>query len=163
MIKWQLAKSSWKFPIRTGIKNAAICGFGPVKATFEEDTEEITTELMPGASVQMPQPRKRLRLDPFMPTDVWLDFSGRNRFIITRSKRSLSDLWEMAEAGIYDKDKIDQLRAGGSDPQREAEAAVLRRDTPYLNTDIGTDVYEFWGDLYDPSNGAVIYKNTFAT
>lgn len=163
MIKWQLAKSSWKMPLKAAVKNALICGFGPAKITFEEDLDTITMESMPGQTMQGQQPRRRLTIDPYMPTDVWLDFSGRNRFVITRTKRSISDLWDMANQGIYDKAKVEQLRAGGTDPQREVEQSIIRRDTPYLNTDIATDIYEFWGDMYDPSTGAVIFKNIFAT
>jgi hypothetical protein len=163
MIKWQLAKSSWKEPLKLSVKDALICGFGPLKVTFEESQDTVTMEMTPGNPQQAPEPRRRLRLDSYLPTDVWLDPTGRNRFIITRSKRDLSDLWDMANQGIYDPDKVRGLRGGSGDPQRDIENSLIRRDTPYINQDQGIDLYEFWGDLPDPSNGATVYKNCFFT
>ena len=180
MIKWQLWKSNYREPLKTAIKDGFICGFGPLKVGFEEDDRPVTTVNQDPMTGQMQfavttETRKRLRLDPCIPTDVWLDPTGRNRFIIHRVKRSISDLWAMAQdqtdpatgavvrPAVYDADKLRSVKPGSIDPEREVQNALIRRDTPYLNQDIGVDVYEFWGDLYDPRNGAVLYRNVVAT
>lgn len=180
MIKWQLWKSSYREPLKTAIKDGFICGMGPLKVSFEQDSKPVTTVNADPMTGQMQfgttlEARKRLRLDPIIPTDFWLDPSGRNRYVIHRVKRSISDLWALCEdladpltgevirPAVYDADVVRQLKSGAIDPEREVQSALIRRDTPYLSQDSGVDVYEFWGDIHDPRNGAVLYRNVFAT
>ena len=160
MIRWQLQKSKYRQPLQTSIKDAFICGFGPMKITYElgqrpvtvTDTDPMTGIL--GFQTRMEQ-RNKLRMDPIIPTDFWLDPTGRNRFVIHRTKRDISALWALAEdqtdpltgqvisAAVYDKDQLRKVKPGATDPKRENQDALIRNDTPFINMDRGVDVYEF--------------------
>jgi hypothetical protein len=199
MLKWQLWKSNFREPIATSIKDAFICGFGACKVTYREDLKPVTiVEFIPNPPQAIPsqdpmQPpqlidtggthqfKQTMKLDkslcfePVVPTDLWLDPTGRNRFIIHKTKRSLSDLWALAAdqtdpntgqvvlPAVYDQTEIKKIKAGAIDSEREVQTALVRRDTPNLGDDMGVDVYEYWGDIYDPVNGAVLYRNVVAT
>lgn len=180
LVKWQLWKSNFREPIATSIKDAFICGFGPLKVTYEETTRPVTTIAKDPATgtlsfQSIEEKKNRLRMDPVIPTDFWLDPTGRNRFVIHRVRRSISDLWNLAKdvtdpttglilrPAVYDKVKVDEVKPGDNDPERDAQDATIKRDTPFLSMERGVDVYEYWGDLYDPATGAVLYKNIVAT
>lgn len=173
IIKWQFYKAGIREGVRTSIKNAFICGFGPAKITFEQKAEQ-ETGVLGGQFQDVVKLKKGLRVDPIMPSDIWLDPTGRNRFIIHRVKRSLSDLWAMARAQqdpvtgeiippVYDPEVVEDLTPGLNDPEQDVRDSQIRRDTPYLASDMGLDVYEYWGDIYDPKNGVVLYRNVVCT
>ncbi len=116
----------------------------------------------------------RLRIDVPIPTDVWKDPTGRGEYIIHRSRARVSDLWNLCEdqkdasgnvvkAKVYDRDVMRLVTTGPTDPQRDAEASVIRRDTPITLTSPMADVYEFWGNFRDPANGALLYPNCVIT
>lgn len=199
MIKWQLWKSNFREPIATSMKDAFISGFGVCKVTYREELKPTTiVEWIPNPPQVIPsqdptQPpqqidmggkhqfKQTMKLDkgisfePGIPTDYWLDHTGRNRFIIQRTKRSVSDLWALSvnqtdpETGqvviqaVYDPNEVKKIKSGMSDSEREVQSALVRRDTPHLADDQGIDVYEYWGDIYDPTNGAVLFRNVVAT
>jgi hypothetical protein len=180
MIKWQLAKSEFRQPVQTSVKDAFICGFGPMKVVYEESVRTVTTvDVDPATGMMGFQPteerKNRLRMDPIIPTDLWLDPSGRNRFVIHRTRRSISDLWTLADdqidpltgqvsvPAVYDREKVKDVKPGSGDTERDAQDSIVKRDTPFMSEQRGVDVYEYWGDLYDPSNGAVLFKNIVAT
>lgn len=180
MIKWQLQKSNFREPVSVSIKDAFICGFGPLKVSYEESTRPVTTVGKDPISGLLQfqdaeERRNRLRMDPVIPTDFWLDPTGRNRFVIHRVRRSISDLWNLAKdqvdpatgivtrAAVYDKAQVDKVKPGDQDPERDAQASTIKRDTPFLSMERGIDVYEFWGDLYDPATGATLFRNVVAT
>lgn len=180
MVKWQLRKSEYRQPVQTSIKDAFICGFGPMKVTYEIGQRPVTvvdkdplTGVM-GFQTKM-EKRNRLRMDPIIPFDFWLDPTGRNRFVIHRTKRDISSLWALAEdqidpltgqiisPAVYDREAVKRVRAGNSNPERDANNAVVRQDAPLYTTDTGVDVYEFWGDFHDPSTGVLLYRNVVIT
>lgn len=180
LVKWQLQKSKYRQPLQTSVKDAFICGFGPMKVVYEENVRSVTTvdaDPTTGkmAFMQTEERKNRLRLDPIIPTDFWLDPSGRNRFVIHKVRRSISDLWSLAQdqldpltgqvnvAAVYDAAKVREVKPGNVDPERDAQNAIIKRDTPFLSEQRGVDVYEYWGDLYDPATGATLYKNIVAT
>jgi hypothetical protein len=173
IVKWQFWKRGIRESVRTSIKDAMICGFGVMKVTFEA-IAEIVSELQSGAPQESLRIRRGLRIDPILPTDFWIDHTGRNRFVIQRTKRTLSDLWAMAQPSIdpttgmevppvYDPEVVKEITPGMSDQERESQASLIRRDTPHLAADQAVDVYEYWGDIYDPKNGVVLYKNVVCT
>lgn len=160
IIKWQLWKSNYRQAWTTSIKDAFICGFGPLKVRVDrrQGVKGVRTNIV---------------FDPCIPTDVWLDPTGRSRFKIHRVKRDISDLWAMTEPQqgmdgnvmppVYDKDEVAKVKPGATDTEREVQSALIRRDTPHLASDQGVDVYEYWGDFYDPATGVVLYKNVVIT
>ncbi len=174
IVKWQFWKRGIREGLRTSIKDALICGFGPLKVTFEAIAEPVMglkDGSMQETGVKL---RRGLRVDPISPMDFWLDPTGRNRFVIHRTKRTLSDLWSMAQPTVdpttgeqippvYDPNVVRELTAGQVDPEKEVQNSLVKRDTPYLASDMALEVYEYWGDIYDPKNGVVLYRNVVCT
>jgi len=147
LIKWQLWKSNYRDSWPVSIKDALICGFGPMKVRPQRDAKD----------------RFRIVYEPEMPTNVWIDPTGRGRGIIHRTKRSISDLEAAARNGVYDMEEVKKVKPGSTDSEREVQGSIIRRDTPHLASDLGIDVYEYWGDFYDPATGAVLYENCLIT
>jgi hypothetical protein len=188
-VKWQLWKADGRQAIKTAVKDALICGNGFLKVYFDTSIEStLETVTKPEsyadpfarskgpkyASKKVKKSVSKLRLEPLMPNDLWLDSSGRGDFVIQRVKRKLSDVWALAHdqkddqgnvvvPRVYDPDLVDKLRAGLGDQRSNTEAAVIRRDTPHLGDDLSIDVYEFWGNIRDPKNGVLLYENVLMT
>ena len=174
VVQWQFWKSNLREGIRVAIKHANICGIGPLKVTFEQNAVKVVKEVMPGQYAESVELRKGIRADPVLPPDFWMDPTGRNRFVIHRSKRTLSDIWAMATPQsdpmtgesidpVYDMEQVQGLRPGQIDQERDVQTSLIRRDTPYLSSDMAVDVYEYWGDIYDPRTGVVLYRNVVCT
>jgi hypothetical protein len=191
LIIWQFHRGDFKEPTETSIKDALICGNGPLKITYDRTMRPtMSAELQEATPLQLfgfkiPRAGKhvmkrtlqavnRIRFEPFIPTDFWLDPSGRNRFQITRSKRHLSDLWKLTEdqvdqdgqvivPAIYDRDEVAKIRPGSRNRRLDQQASVIRREVPHSYDDQTVDVMEFWGDFPDPQNGVTIYQNCVAT
>ncbi len=179
MIKWQLGKSDYYEAIQTSVKDALISGFGPMKVMYEQTSRPITTVDRDAEGKlqfkEVTEYKNRLRLDAIMPTDFWLDPTGRNRWVIQKVRRSLSDIWTLAKdqidpttqmvvaPAVYDYEKVKDLRAGNVDPERDAQNALIKRESPIMNAERGIDVYEFWGDIHDPATGVLLFRNVVAT
>lgn len=191
-IQWQLHRGRFREPVETSIKDALICGNGPMKVTYEKTlkaqvssqfqagppiTTGGVTSFMPGKfrMVRSLKPVSGLQMRPVMPTDFWLDPSAQNRFVIHRSKRHLSDLWKLTKPqidpatgvevmpAIYDPDEVAKIRPGSRDRKLDQFASVIRRERYLAYEDMTVDVYEIWGDIPDPSTGVVLWPNCFAT
>lgn len=190
-IKWQLWKSDAREAVTTAVKDALICGNGPMKVYFDATITTTTgvdygeppepTPFTRGQQqgqlkfVDFSEVIRRLRLEPVIPTDFWIDPSGRGEWVIQRVKRTLSDVWALARdqkdpqtgevliPAVYDPEQVSMLRVGHGDQRSNIEAAVIRRDTPHLHEDTAIELYEFWGDLKDPTTGAILFKNIVAT
>jgi hypothetical protein len=192
IVLWQFDKAAAEDPVNQSIKDAMICGNGILKIHVADEVDTVTdtqwkanppadllgVKIDMGGKWDFVEKRvadKRLRLEPIVPTDFWLDPSGLNRWVIQRIKRSLSDVWAMAEnqyaddgktilrKAVYDRETVKKIVAGSRDTRLDQQAAIIRNE-PQLNIgDQTVDVYEFWGDLVDPTNGVTLYQNIFAT
>ena len=193
IVLWQFDKAECEDPLNQSIKDAMICGNGIVKLHVATEVDTVTDTAwkanppadMLGIKIDMGGKwdfvnkkivTKRLRMDTIIPTDFWLDPSGMNRWKIQRIKRSLSDVWAMAQnqyaddgktilrKAIYDPGVVSKIVAGSRDQRLDVQAAIIRNEVyPAAYGDQTVDVYEFWGDLIDPANGVTLYKNIFAT
>jgi hypothetical protein len=174
IIKWQFWKGNVREGMRTAIKHAFICGYGPLKVTFDQRAVNVVKDAGGGAYQESVELRKNIAVDPILPPDFWIDPTGRNRFVIQRVKRTISDLWGLSKTqadpttgmpipAVYDPVQVALVKPGQVDMEREVQTSLIRRDTPYLASDIAVDVYEYWGDIYDPKTGAVIYRNVVCT
>jgi hypothetical protein len=191
LIIWQFHRGDFKEPVETSIKDALICGNGPLKVTYDRQMKPtMAAELVEATPLQLfgfNIPRKgkhvmtrtmrainKIKFEPIIPTDFWLDFSGRNRFWIHRSKRHLSDLWKLTKPqvdkdgqvlvpAIYDAEEVGKIRPGSRNRRLDQQASVIRREVPHSYDDQTVDVMEFWGDFPDPTNGVTIYQNCVAT
>lgn len=191
-IQWQLHKGRFREPIETSIKDALICGTGPMKVTYERGLKPwMSSEFIPDAPRTVMgqtligkgrftmnrtvKPVSQLTFRPVIPTDWWLDPSGLNRYVIHRSKRHVSDLWKLTKPqvdprtqeeilpAIYDADEVSKIRPGSRDRKLDQFASTIRRERYLAYEDMTVDVYEMWGDISDPSTGVVMYPNSFAT
>ena len=192
VIQWQFHRGRFREPVETSIKDALICGNGPIKITYERglkpwmSSQFVQAPPADNFGVRTPRPGhfemrramkmiSRLRFEPIIPTDFWLDPSGRNRFVIHRVKRHISDLWRLAEdqkdpltgqvlvPAVYDKNEVAKVRPGARDRLLDNYASSIRRERPMAYGDMTVDVFELWGDFYDPSNGVTIFQNCIAT
>lgn len=191
LIIWQFHRGDFKEPCETSIKDALICGNGPLKITYDRQmVPKMTSEFVANPPLQlfgMKIPRggvhrmkrvlkaiNRIKFEPYVPTDAWLDPSGQNRFIILRSKRHLTDLWRLTEPqldeqgnvvtpAIYDKDEVAKIRPGSRNRRLETQASLIRRELPHSYDDMSVDVYEQWGDIVDPQNGVTVFRNCVST
>jgi len=192
--KWQIRKSHGMPEIKGAIKDALICGLGVLKIHFRAEQMRFTDtvwkparlalagQIIPEAGEwQFKDSSKIVRRMCFenpMPTDIWLDPSGKNRFLIQKITRYPSDLWPLtkplyAEDGtllrkaVYDAKYVQRVKPGMRDDQRAIEGARIRRDvdSPYGNRgyDQSVDLYEFWGDFPDPDTGTILFQNVVAT
>ena len=150
MVLWQFEKSRGQDPINQAVKDAFICGNGPLKVHFATEIEDgidtkwirrppsIYSDPDTGEQTEIDQGGeykfvddikavKNLRFESIIPTDFWLDPSGMNRFFIQRIKRSLSDVWEMARPQ-YASDGKTVLRKAVYDPDVVQMVAPGSRD-----------------------------------
>ena len=192
--KWQIRKSKGMPEIKAAIKDALICGLGVVKIHFQADQEPYTDTQWEPARLRLAntiiaeqgrwkfidavRTRKRVKFENPIPTDLWLDPSGKNRFLIQKTTRYVSDLWPLTKdlrgqdgtvirRAVYDPKYVRMVRPGMRDDKQTMQSATIRRDlaTPagQAGFDQTVDVYEFWGDFPDPSTGAVLFRNIVAT
>jgi hypothetical protein len=192
LVRWQLDKAKAKNPIGQAIKHAFICGNGPLKIHFDTTIREtVDTEWKrnkPGSFmgqeidmggqwefVSVSKKIRSLRFEPVLPFDRWLDPTGMNRFYIQRIKTTLSDVWAKARPvyaddgktilrkAIYDPEVVALITPGAHDQRLDNQNAIARRERIQNIGQKSIDLYEFWGDLIDPSNGVTLYRNIFAT
>lgn len=192
LVLWQFDKSHGQDPINQSVKDAMICGNGPLKIHVANEVESgvdtvwkkkppvdfMGTMVDAGGEwkfVNVRRPKKRLRFESIMPTDFWLDPSGLNRWCIQRIKRTLSDIWALAKdqksedgktiirKAVYDPDVVAMVTAGSRDQRLDNQAAIIRHERIHSIGEKTVDVYEFWGDLIDPTNGVTLYRNIVAT
>lgn len=192
MLIWQFDKAQAQDPINQSVKDAMICGNGILKVhVANEVTKTVDTKWtknLPGIFMDQPidmggkwefteskKAVKRMRFESLIPTDMWLDPSGQSRFKIQRIKRSISDLWALAKdqkgddgktvirKAVYDPKAIAMVRAGSRDSRLDSQASIIRHEKPMNFSQQMVDVYEFWGDLPDPTTGAILYENVFFT
>lgn len=188
----QLHKGKFREPLETSIKDALICGTGPLKITYERVLKPyMAADFTPDVPLRVGNQVKigpgsfnvrramravsGIQMRPVIPTDFWLDPSGQNRYVIHRSKRHLSDLWKLTKPqvdpmtgeellpAIYDADEVSRIRPGSRDRKLDQFASTIRRERYLAYEDMTVDVYEIWGDIPDPSTGVVMYPNCFAT
>jgi hypothetical protein len=191
LIIWQFHRGDFKEPVETSIKDALICGNGPLKITYDRQIKPVMSAQLREApplqllGVKIARKGKyvmqrtmkavnRIRFEPIIPTDFWLDPSGQNRYQIVRYKRHLSDLWKLTKPqldeqgnvlvpAIYDPNEVGKIRPGARNRRLDQQASVIRREVPHSYDDQTVDVMEFWGDFPDPSNGVTIFQNCLAT
>lgn len=192
LIIWQFHRGDFREPSETSIKDALICGNGPLKITYDRQVRPVMSsqfvqntplklfgfDIPRGGKHVMKRMLKainRIRFEPIIPTDFWLDPSGQNRFVIIRTKRHQSDIWKLTKPqvdqstgqmlvpAIYDPVEAAKVRPGARNRRLDQQASIIRRESPHQYDDTTIDVFEFWGDFYDPSNGVVIYPNIVAT
>lgn len=193
--KWQIRKSRGMMEIKGAIKDALICGLGILKVHFQVEEQPFTDTVWQPARLGLAgqiipeagewafkdttRTLRRMRFENPIVTDTWLDPSGKNRFLIQRITRYVSDLWPLTRdlrasdgtllrKAVYDPKYVQRVKPGMRDGQRTIEAAQIRRDqaTPQGTPggyDQAVDIYEFWGDFPDPDTGVTLFRNCVAT
>lgn len=178
--------------LNQAVKNALICGNGPVKVHFAQQIKRrfrskwVEREPIEFLGVKMggggdfkagyvDRAERVLRVEPIIPTDAWLDSTGLNRFMIVKHRRSLSDLWALARdqkgedgktvirKAVYDPEVVKLIRPGARDARLDQLSGVIRREFPVSQGEQMIDVYELWGDLPDPRSGVTLYRNILMT
>lgn len=190
-IRWKLRCTNGEEAFADAIKNALICGNGPMKIHWRTETrsQAIAVEkanpgiMFLGSRIDngtqwvlqdQDVAYSELVLEPLYPWDVFLDPTGLNRWMIHRSKRFISDLWEMARPlrdsngtlvrpAVYEETAIRHMLPGDRNWRLDMEKAVQVRERLTVQAPETVDVWEIWGDFVDPIRGVPMYRNCFAT
>lgn len=96
--------------------------------------------------------------------DLYIDPTGRRKFIIHRIKKDLSDFRKDCEAGIYDKTLIPLITADFESQDEEMQEKVRQGviDAPKPAWRKEVELLEFWGDV-DGDDGDTEYENVTFT
>lgn len=97
----------------------------------------------------------QLAIDVISPYEIWLDPSGRNKFVIQSAYVDKSDLYDLANMGVLNKDAVNELieRGEATRERHEKEAPIEHpRERPVFV------LLEYWGDFWD-ENGNLIHRN----
>lgn len=94
----------------------------------------------------------KLRVDTIPGNDYYPDPTGRRLYEIHRVERDLADVWDMVEAGLYDKAEVEKLTESVERNDSQAKRASDRNQnetvTPSFRKRVVLD--ECWGTLLGP-------------
>lgn len=105
-----------------------------------------------------------LLIDLIRPEDYFPDPTGRGLYEIQVVDRDLSQVIEMAEAGIYDKTIVDKIKEDYATKETETKQELEKNQLPATGPEFRKKVHlwEFWGTILD-ENGHVAHQNVLAT
>lgn len=98
----------------------------------------------------------QLVLEGVSPFEIWLDPSGRDKFIIQLTRVDKSDLYDLARLGVLNKDAVDELIERGRVTRETLEGSKTTAEHPRERP-----VYilaEYWGDFWD-EDGNLLHRN----
>jgi len=105
-----------------------------------------------------------IKVDPVSPYHLWVDSTGRNRYLIHRSKLDLDILRAAGPESGYDMSVIEDIQGTFADATADYREKKQRNETvvslPAFRAE--TTIDEFWGDVWN-EDGRIVKKNcTFA-
>jgi hypothetical protein len=124
-----------------------------VKATYTTQLVSVNGEVR-----AIERPVYQLAIDPILPHEIWIDPSGRNRFIIHIVRVDKSDLFDLANLGVLNRDAVNELIAKGEAHREKPEGTSKPIEHPKERA-----VYclaEYWGDFWD-AEGNLIHRNVW--
>jgi hypothetical protein len=98
----------------------------------------------------------RLSVDIVSPYDIYLDPSGRNRFLIHKITVDEAYLYDLADMGVIDKSAIEELKERGKKVEEETESQKVKH--PSFRRIV--HLFEYWGDWWD-DEGKVMHRNVW--
>ncbi|HUW30450.1 MAG TPA: hypothetical protein VM223_02435, partial [Planctomycetota bacterium] len=82
--------------------------------------EAIRDAMLCGHAVFKPRWRDGIAIDVIDPYDIWLDPTGRDRFLVHRTVRDYDEVLADAEDGIYNLERVKQITGGTGTHETEA-------------------------------------------
>jgi hypothetical protein len=98
----------------------------------------------------------RLSVDIVSPYDIYLDPSGRNRFLIHKITVDEAYLYDLADMGVIEKSAIEELKERGKKVEEETESQKVKH--PSFRRIV--HLFEYWGDWWD-DEGKVMHRNVW--
>lgn len=97
----------------------------------------------------------KVKVDIVYPQDIWLDPTGRNKFLIHRVIVDKSDLYDYADIGLLNRDAVDRLVEKAQSHTEKSGAGDkvegFRERHVYA-------LLEYWGDWWD-KDGNLLHRN----
>jgi len=108
-------------------------------------------------------PEKRghiIKVDAVSPYNIWLDSTGRNRYVVHRSKVDLDVLKDAGPESGYDKTAIDEIQGNFStsneDYRERKQRGEQTTNLPAYRCEATLD--EYWGDVWN-EDGKLVKRN----
>lgn len=106
----------------------------------------------------------KLVIKPIRARDFRIDTTGRNRFVIHRTKMDLADFKKLVSRGVYRKDALDAVIQDFVDYEQEyrekIQEGLVDIEKPSWRKEV--ELLEYWGDV-DDAKGNRIYENVTFT
>jgi hypothetical protein len=173
-----LRLANFQVTFSDGIRVAGIVDFVPFKITWPEWYEDDVSfdvdpnDIFAALTEARPEPRfvqtrrSGLKVELMDPFRVWVDASGRNRYVIESTTTDLDELRRMSDMApdAWDKEAISRLEAGALAKDVEDEVAKRAGLTPTSAAAWRRPVtlLTFWGDVVDKDGTYVGRDRTFA-
>jgi hypothetical protein len=135
------------------------------KYTVEPDfSNEL--ELRDADETELPAIRQKilkknvLRFPAVNPSNIYLDPSGRKRYIIESSKVDISDLYQLASENKV-RDVIDKIKSKQTQKLEDVKEKqkVELITGPEITGRIEISLDEFWGEVWDSESGKNVFRN----
>lgn len=113
--------------------------------------------------VDAPRTKWQLGFEAVDPFNMWV--GPLNGYRIEKATVELSDIEQLAEQGIYDKEAVEKLRSRtgqGVDTYLEAIRKGEHPETLTSKFSRKVDLYHYWGNLYD-EDGSILESNVTYT
>jgi len=139
--------------------------FEEVEKYTVEPNFEKTLEFRGGEENELPAirqkilKRKMLRFPAVNPSYMYLDWSGRKRFIIEESKVDISDLYQLADEHKV-RPIIDRIKSKYQQRLEDVKEKQKREIVtgPEVTGRIEVTLHEFWGEVWD-EDGKNVFRN----
>jgi len=99
----------------------------------------------------------KLTISIVSPYDIYLDPSGRNRFIIHKVTVDEAYLYDLADMGVIDRSAIQELKERGKMLEEKHESSSVKHP-PFRRV---VHLFEYWGDWWN-DDGELIHRNVWA-
>jgi hypothetical protein len=105
----------------------------------------------------------RICIEPVRQEDYYPDPTSRGLYRIHRSECDYYTVKHRADEGIYDADKVDELKSW-FEQERQAQAAKDKGHSLSISPSVRrvVTIDEYWGDILD-ENGVCVMKNAYMT
>jgi len=98
----------------------------------------------------------RLSIDIVSPYDIYLDPSGRNKFIIHKITVDEAYLYDLADMGVIERSAIEELKEKGKKLEEKTETTTIKHP-PFRKV---VHLFEYWGDWWD-EDGKLMHRNVW--
>lgn len=92
--------------------------------------------------------------------DLFIDPTGRRKFVIHRIKKDLSDFRRLVSRGVYSKESLEYVLEDFKQTEKDIEESIRKGEiesgSPAWRKEV--ELLEYWGDV-DNDEGETVYRN----